>query len=99
MMMIGARPLLCWRGTAGYLTDNCGRLWNYIQDVPFFAGPYAFIIHHLATIAYFIFHRTNYGRRIIAVGDNMRARIFPRQVKRPRIDLHSVVYLQSPVGS
>ena len=64
---------------------------NYIQNVPFFTRiPYALIILIiLATIAYFIFHRTNYGRQILAVGDNMRAsQSFRRQGETdPRDDL------------
>jgi ribose transport system permease protein len=78
MMMIVRGAALYYVGGApqGYLTDNWrafGR--NYIQDVPFFTRiPYALIILIiLATIAYFIFHRTNYGRQILAVGDNSRA--------------------------
>jgi ribose transport system permease protein len=78
MMMIVRGAALYYVGGApqGYLTDNFrafGR--NYIQNVPFFTRiPYALIILIiLATVAYFIFHRTNYGRQILAVGDNMRA--------------------------
>lgn len=60
----------------GYLTDNWrafGR--NYIMNVPFFVRiPYALIILIvLAVIAYFLFHRTNFGKQIIAIGDNQRA--------------------------
>jgi ribose transport system permease protein len=78
MMMIVRGAALYYVGGApqGYLTDNFrafGR--NYIQNVPFFTRiPYALIILIiLATVAYLIFHRTNYGRQILAVGDNMRA--------------------------
>jgi ribose transport system permease protein len=78
MMMVVRGAALYYVGGApqGYLTDNWrafGR--NYIQNVPFFTRiPYALIVLIiLATIAYFIFHRTNYGRQILAVGDNMRA--------------------------
>jgi ribose transport system permease protein len=78
MMMIVRGAALYYVGGApqGYLTDNFrafGR--NYIQDVPFFSRiPYSFIILILlALLAYFIFHRTNFGRQILAVGDNMRA--------------------------
>lgn len=78
MMMIVRGAALYYVGGApqGYLTDNWrafGR--NYFQNVPFFTRiPYALIILIiLATIAYIVFHRTNYGRQILAVGDNMRA--------------------------
>ena len=77
MMMVVRGAALYYVGGApqGYLTDNFrafGR--NYIQDVPFFSRiPYSFIILIvLASIAYFIFHRTNFGRSF-AIGDNMRA--------------------------
>ena len=91
MMMIVRGAALYYVGGApqGYLTDNWrafGR--NYIQNVPFFTRiPYALIILIiLATIAYFIFHRTNYGRQILAVGDNMRAsRVSGVRVKLIRV--------------
>lgn len=78
MMMVVRGAALYYVGGApkGYLTDNFrmfGR--NYIQDVPFFTRiPYSLIVLIiLAIIAYIIFHRTNYGRQILAVGDNMVA--------------------------
>jgi ribose transport system permease protein len=78
MMMVVRGAALYYVGGApkGYLTDNFrmfGR--NYIQDVPFFTRiPYSLIILIiLAIITYIIFHRTNYGRQILAVGDNMVA--------------------------
>jgi ribose transport system permease protein len=78
MMMVVRGAALYYVGGApkGYLTDNFrmfGR--NYIQNVPFFTRiPYSLIVLIvLAIIAYIIFHRTNYGRQILAVGDNMRA--------------------------
>ena len=78
MMMIvrGSALYIVGGAPQGYLTDNFrmfGR--NYIQNVPFFSRiPYSFIVLIvLAIIAYFIFHRTNFGRQILAVGDNMRA--------------------------
>ncbi len=78
MMMIVRGSALYYVGGApqGYLTDNFrafGR--NYIQDVPFFSRiPYSFIILIiLAIVAYFIFHKTNFGRYVLAIGDNMRA--------------------------
>jgi ribose transport system permease protein len=78
MMMVVRGAALYYVGGApqGYLTDNFrafGR--NYIQNVPFFSRiPYSFIILIiLATIAYFIFHKTNFGRFVLSIGDNMRA--------------------------
>jgi ribose transport system permease protein len=78
MMMVVRGAALYYVGGApqGYLTDNFrafGR--NYIQNVPFFSRiPYSFIILIvLAVIAYFIFHKTNFGRFVLSIGDNMRA--------------------------
>jgi ribose transport system permease protein len=78
MMMIVRGAALYYVGGApkGYLTDNFrmfGR--NYIQNVPFFSRiPYAFLILIvLGVIAFIIFHRTNFGRQILAIGDNLRA--------------------------
>ncbi len=91
MMMIVRGSALYYVGGApqGYLTDNFrffGR--NYIQNVPFFSRiPYSFIILiALAILAYFIFHRTNFGRQVLAVGDNMRASgLSGVRVKRIRV--------------
>jgi ribose transport system permease protein len=60
----------------GYLTDNWrafGR--NYIEKVPIFGRvPYALIVLIvIAIIAYIIFHRANYGKQVLAIGDNVRA--------------------------
>ena len=60
----------------GYLTDNWrafGR--NYIENVPVFGRvPYALIILIvIAVIAIMIFHRANYGKQVLAIGDNVRA--------------------------
>ncbi len=77
-MLLVRGGALYWVGGAprGYLTDNWrafGR--NYIQNVPLLGRvPYALIILLIiAGIAYFLFHRTNYGRQILAIGDNVRA--------------------------
>jgi len=78
MMMIVRGAALYYVGGApqGYLTDNWrafGR--NYIMDVPFFTRiPYALIVLIiLSAIAYVIIHKTNFGKQIMAVGDNARA--------------------------
>jgi ribose transport system permease protein len=60
----------------GYLTDNWrafGR--NYFENVPLFGRvPYALIILiAIAIIAYVIFSRANYGKQVLAIGDNVRA--------------------------
>ena len=78
MMLLVRGGALYWVGGApqGYLTDNWrafGR--NYIQNVPLFGRvPYALIILIVITIiAYYLFHRSHYGRQILAIGDNVRA--------------------------
>jgi ribose transport system permease protein len=60
----------------GYLTDNWrafGR--NYIENVPIFGRvPYALIILIvIGVISVIIFHRANYGKQVLAIGDNVRA--------------------------
>jgi ribose transport system permease protein len=78
MMLLVRGGALYYVGGApqGYLTDNWrafGR--NYIQNVPLFGRvPYALIILIvLSIITYILFNRTNYGKQIVAVGDNVRA--------------------------
>jgi ribose transport system permease protein len=78
MMLLVRGGGLYWVGGApqGYLTDNWrafGR--NWIEHVPLFGRvPYALIILILFTvIAYFLFHRTHFGKQIVAIGDNVRA--------------------------
>jgi ribose transport system permease protein len=60
----------------GYLTDNWrafGR--NYFENVPVFERvPYALIIMIvIAIISIFLLNRTNFGKQILAIGDNVRA--------------------------
>jgi ribose transport system permease protein len=78
MMLLVRGGALYWVGGApqGYLTDNWrafGR--NYIQNVPIFGKiPYALIILIvLAITSYIIFNRTNLGKQILSIGDNVRA--------------------------
>ena len=78
MMLLVRGGALYWVGGApqGYLTDNWrafGR--NYIEKVPLFGRvPYGFIILIIiGIIAYFVFHRTHFGKQILAIGDNVRA--------------------------
>lgn len=78
MMMLVKGATLYYVGGApqGYLTDNWRQFGrNYIQDVPFFVKiPYALIILIvLGVIMYILFQRTNYGKQVLAIGDNMRA--------------------------
>ena len=78
MMLLVRGGALYYVGGApqGYLTDNWrafGR--NYIENVPLFSRvPYALIILiGLAIISFVIFNRTNFGKQVLAIGDNVRA--------------------------
>jgi ribose transport system permease protein len=78
MMLLVRGGALYYVGGApqGYLTDNWrafGR--NFIENVPIFGRvPYALIILIvLGIISYVIFHRANYGKQVLAIGDNVRA--------------------------
>ena len=78
MMLLVRGGALYWVGGApqGYLTDNWrafGR--NYFENVPLFGRvPYALIVLIvIALIAYLLFHRTHFGKQILAIGDNVRA--------------------------
>jgi ribose transport system permease protein len=92
MMLLVRGGALYYIGGApqGYLTDNWrafGR--NYIQNVPLFGRvPYALIILLvISIITYIMFSRTNYGKQIVAVGDNVRA----SQLSGVRVKLVRVV--------
>jgi ribose transport system permease protein len=78
MMLLVRGSALYYVGGApqGYLTDNWrafGR--SYIENVPLFGRvPYGLIILLIfGFIAYIIFSRTNFGKQIVAIGDNVRA--------------------------
>ena len=78
MMLLVRGGALYYVGGApqGYLTDNWrafGR--NYFENIPLFGRvPIALIILIvLAIFSYIIFNRTNFGKQILAIGDNVRA--------------------------
>jgi ribose transport system permease protein len=78
MMLLVRGGALYYVGGApqGYLTDNWrafGR--NYFENVPIFGRvPYALIILIIITIiAVMFFNRTNFGKQILSIGDNVRA--------------------------
>jgi len=78
MMLLVRGSALYYVGGApqGYLTDNWrafGR--NYFENVPVFGRvPYALIIMiMIAVISFILFNRTNFGKQILAIGDNVRA--------------------------
>src|SRR4030042_6277983 len=78
MMFLVRGAALYYVGGApqGYLTDNWrafGR--NYFENVPVFERiPYALLVLiAIAFLSYLLFNRTNYGKQILAIGDNVRA--------------------------
>ena len=78
MMLLVRGGALYWVGGApqGYLTENWrafGR--SYIENIPLFGRvPYALIVLIVfGAIAFFLFHRTHYGKQILSIGDNVRA--------------------------
>lgn len=78
MMLLVRGSALYYVGGApqGYLTDNWrafGR--NYFENVPVFERvPYALIIMIvIGIISFIVFSRTNFGKQILAIGDNVRA--------------------------
>ncbi len=78
MMLLVRGAALYYVGGApqGYLTDNWrafGR--NYLENVPLFGRvPYGLVILIvLAFIAIMLFNRMNFGKQILAIGDNVRA--------------------------
>ncbi len=78
MMLLVKGGALYWVGGAprGYLTENWrdfGR--GYFENIPLIERfPYALaILLVLALVTYFIYHRSNFGKQILAIGDNVRA--------------------------
>jgi ribose transport system permease protein len=78
MMLLVKGGALFWVGGAprGYLTDNWrafGR--NYIENIPLVGRfPIALVaLILIAIFSYFIFHRSNFGKQVLALGDNVRA--------------------------
>jgi ribose transport system permease protein len=78
MMLLVKGGALYWVGGApkGYLTDNWRQFGrNYIEGVPILGRvPIALLILLvIAIVSYYIFHRSNFGKQILAIGDNVRA--------------------------
>jgi len=78
MMLLVRGGALYYVGGApqGYLTDNWrafGR--NYIENVILFERvPYALILLIvIGIVSYIFFHRSNFGKQLLAIGDNVRA--------------------------
>jgi ribose transport system permease protein len=91
MMLLVRGTALYYVGGApqGYLTDNWrafGR--NYIQNVPLLGRvPYGLIVLIIiAFIAIMLFNRMNFGKQLLAIGDNVRAsQLSGVRVRRIRI--------------
>lgn len=104
MMLLVKGAALYYIGGApqGYLTDNWRQFGrNYIQNVPFFVKiPYALIILIvLGGIVYILFHHTNYGKQVLAVGDNMRAaQLSGIRVKLIRVITHVLCSVLAIIG-
>jgi ribose transport system permease protein len=104
MMLLVRGAALYYVGGApqGYLTDNWRQFGrNYIQDVPFFVKiPYALIILiGLGLLIYILFHRTNYGKQVLAMGDNMRAaQLSGVRVKLVRVLTHVLCSVLAILG-
>jgi ribose transport system permease protein len=88
MMLLVRGGALYYVGGApqGYLTDNWrafGR--NYFENVPLFSRvPYALIgLIVIGIISYVLFHRTNFGKQLLAIGDNVRASLLSGVRVRP----------------
>lgn len=78
MMLLVKGGALYWVGGAprGYLTDNWREFGRgYFENVPLVDRfPYALaILLVLMVISYFVFHRSNFGKQVLAIGDNVRA--------------------------
>jgi ribose transport system permease protein len=78
MLLLVKGVAMYWSGGApkGYFTDNFrvfGR--GNFENVPIFGKfPIALLIMLIiAVIAYFVFHKSNFGKQILAIGDNVRA--------------------------
>jgi ribose transport system permease protein len=78
MLLLVRGVALYWSGGApkGYFTDNWrffGRGW--IENIPAIGSVPASLIILLVVglLTYYIFHRANFGKQILAIGDNMRA--------------------------
>ena len=78
MMLLVRGLALYWVGGApkGYFTDNW-RMWGrgFIENVPiidrFPIGLLVLIV--VGGLIWFLFHRTNFGKQVLAIGDNVKA--------------------------
>ncbi len=78
MMLLVRGLALYWVGGApkGYFTDNW-RMWGrgFIENVPiidrFPIGVLVLLV--VGGLIWFLFHRTNFGKQVLAIGDNVKA--------------------------
>jgi len=104
MLLLVRGGALYWVGGApkGYFTDNWrmfGR--GYIENVPLFGrfpiGLILLIVIGLLT--WYIFHRTNFGKQILAIGDNVRAAMLSGvKVRRVRVMAFVISALLAVIG-
>jgi ribose transport system permease protein len=104
MMLLVRGGALYWVGGAprGYLTDNWrffGR--NYFENVPIFGRvPVALVVLLIILIiTYFLFHRSNFGKQVLAIGDNVLAsKLSGVRTKRVRVIAFIISSLCAVIG-
>ena len=91
MLLLVKGVALYWCGGApkGYFTDNWRFLGKgFFENVPLIGRFPAslLILIIVAVITYYIFHRANFGKQVLAIGDNVRtAQLSGVKVHRSRI--------------
>jgi ribose transport system permease protein len=102
LLVKGAALYWCGGAPKGYFTDNWrffGR--GYFENVPLFGRFPAslLVLIVVGVITYYIFHRANFGKHILAVGDNVRsAQLSGVKVHRTRILVFLVSALCAVTG-
>jgi ribose transport system permease protein len=104
MMLLVKGLALYWVGGApkGYFTDNW-RMWGrgYINDVPIFGRfPIGLIVLIVVgLITWYVFHRTNFGKQVLAIGDNVRAaKLSGVRVKLVRVTAFVICSFMAVIG-
>jgi len=92
MLLLVRGVALYWCGGApkGYLTDNWRFIGNgFIENVPIIGRvPVSFLVLIVVgLITYYIFHRANFGKQILAIGDNVRT----AQLSGVRVHPHRIL--------
>ena len=76
LLVKGAALYWCGGAPKGYFTDNWRFLGKgYFENVPLIGQfPASFLILIVvASITYYIFHKANFGKQVLAIGDDVRA--------------------------